>query len=758
MITSTFNPELPHAYLRYGRMSGEEQNPRSPDQQFDDIDRTKRKEGRDNWLHLTDFRDDAISGRYNRKRPGFRQMLDAIRSGLLKPDLILVDTIERFARLEDLPAIREELRKKYGVLILTSDTRFADPTSTVGRIYGAMESIRASSAAAQKAHDVLRGKIDVVMMKRWPGGAPPCGYRLAARHELLTRRNGKTVENVYHVLEPDPATVEIPRLVYQLAYDSGGGRTQITRKLNEDADFVRRFGKISEALVGSIMTSTVYKGIFRFNFLATDIEDDCRISRKKDPDEVIYVEDFCEGIVDVKIVDKVHADVRNRSEKLLALRAAKRQPDGKQIQPLGAGLILVYPLTGLVRCALCGAAMRPSKSGAKSKDAACYYYYRCPCAGHGRCENKLYLRGPWLWEAVIARLRDVLFPLPKDGEKACPDWLPELIAEVRPDLATRLDQDQDRRPMLEKEVKEIESKVAGWTETLSKTDLPSLVRTQVERQTCIALERKQEIEVGLNLLAGKTKHVDTVLDLGAAIDRLQHLDDVLASGNPSDINVELSLHIESILVHPNGTVVMRTNRLGIFEGAAEILAGDPVDICAVDCTDEQPEGSQIRPRALSRRRTTRVADTSPLAKADGVMEELVPLPEKWVDEAIFRMPELVSWAEEHAIEVAERRVLGLTVDQLSKEFDKTPPTIRSALRHAAAMDERFRGLPKKMPRARWHEDRALDVAAKKAEGLSTNDLAAFFQRSAPTILKALAHAELLGQQQFPPHRNIVGWG
>ena len=172
MITTKFDPDQPLRYLRYGRMSGEEQNPRSPDQQFDDVDRTKKKQRRDNWVHVKDFRDDAISGRYNRKRPGFRQMLDEIRSGILQVDAILVDTIERFARLEGLPAIREELRKKYGVLILTSDTGFTDPTSTVGRIYGAMEAVRAASAAAQKAHDVLRGKIDVVMMKRWPGGPP----------------------------------------------------------------------------------------------------------------------------------------------------------------------------------------------------------------------------------------------------------------------------------------------------------------------------------------------------------------------------------------------------------------------------------------------------------------------------------------------------------------------------------------------------------------------------------------------------------
>ena len=112
------------------------------------------------------------------------------------------------------------------------------------------------------------------------------------------------------------------------------------------------------------------------------------------------------------------------------------------------------------------------------------------------------------------------------------------------------------------------------------------------------------------------------------------------------------------------------------------------------------------------------------------------------------MPELLSWAEEHAIEVAERRLKDRTVEQLCVEFGKTPPTIRDALRHAARKDDRFKQLPRKMPRARWHEDHALEVAAEKkeGEGLSTKHLAAFFHKSEPTILKALAHAATLAEQ------------
>ena len=94
------------------------------------------------------------------------------------------------------------------------------------------------------------------------------------------------------------------------------------------------------------------------------------------------------------------------------------------------------------------------------------------------------------------------------------------------------------------------------------------------------------------------------------------------------------------------------------------------DVSVLDDAGADRDGFQIRPRALSRRCTTKLAETSKLAKADGVIEGHVQLPEKWVDEAIFKMPELISWAKEHAIEVAESRQLGRTIEQLCVEFDK----------------------------------------------------------------------------------------
>lgn len=740
MIATNFDPSLPLRYVRYGRMSTEGQNPRSPDQQFDEIERTKNRRGYANWRLVGEWRDDGISGRYMRKRPGFREMIESIRSGRLQVDAILVDTLERFGRAHEVETVREELRIKHGALVLTADSDFSDPTSVVGQVYGSVETFRARSAASQKAHDVMRGKLDCAALKRWPGGSPPCGYRLAIRQECRTRRNGREVESHHHVLEPDPEKTALPIKVYNIAYATGWGRMRIAKAINSDSTITAKFGRVSESLVGSIMTNPIYKGVLRFNKVRTDIQRDKRLVRKNDETEIVVVEEFCEPLVAAEIVDKVHADVEARSQKLLALRMAKSKSNGKQIKPLDPGLILVYPLTGMVRCGICGAAMRPSRSGAKSKRSASYYYYRCPCAGDGRCRNKIYLRGPWLWEVVIARLRDTLFPL---GNQSMPA-LKLLIDEVRAEVQQKLRGEQDARPSLERELANIASKVKGWTATLSHDNLSPLVREQVEIEFAAALDRKQIIQDEIALLTSASGKIEEMLDAAVVVERLQRLEAVLASGPASDINVELSRHIDAIVVSPDGSVVMRTNRLGIFNGIPQILGrkreyDEPAE--------SQPNGESayaVRPRALTRRHTMVTTCEDPLADPEGATANLgLVLPEKWVDESIYMMPQLTSWAQDHAHEVAEARRRGGTLARIAEEFGVTPPTVRKALKIAQRQDATLAQLPKRVARQSWTRKNYRDVVARKAAGQSTAEIAAAVGKSETTIRQALLYAKRL---------------
>ena len=72
-------------------------------------------------------------------------------------------------------------------------------------------------------------------------------------------------------------------------------------------------------------------------------------------------------------------------------------------------------------------------------------------------------------------------------------WLPELTAAVRRELSKLSKGQDDRRPALEQEIKGLDEKIAGWSESLANPNLPSALRLAIETQWSSALERKQEI-------------------------------------------------------------------------------------------------------------------------------------------------------------------------------------------------------------------------------------------------------------------------
>ena len=84
-------------------------------------------------------------------------------------------------------------------------------------------------------------------------------------------------------------------------------------------------------------------------------------------------------------------------------------------------------------------------------------------------------------------------------------------------------------------------------------------------------------------------------------------------------------------------------------------------------------------------------------------------------EHVFAVPERLSWAQAHALEVGKLRATGLTIERLVEHFGKCTPTIRKALRHAARRDESAKRLPKKMPRGNWAEDHSAEVKKLKAK-------------------------------------------
>lgn len=408
MLKHHFQPERSHAYVIYARMSSDRQNERSPEQQVDTIETVIRRLGYP-WTAVETFIDRGISGQYLRKRTEFQRMLSAIRSRRLKVSYILVDTLERLGRADEIADIRRELATHYGVLVLTADTNFSDPTSVSGRAMAAFESLRSTEDGRIKAHNVFRGKKDAVRQGHWPGGRAPFGYKLES---VFVERSGR--KEVDHCnLVPDDSVSWIIKFAFASADEKGWRAVRIARALNEHPEIIDKSKPFHAATVNRWLAAPIYKGTLVWPQVATGVVNDTRVVERVAKEDQIVFENFCEPLVDPARWQRVQ-DLRRARQKRIC---SDHQHDGTSengMRPLSPGLPLKYLLSGLVRCGDCGIRMTLSPSPTYVTKAGVirrYASYSCPRYISGVCQNSRRVPEEWLRRVVIDLLTRRLFGL-----------------------------------------------------------------------------------------------------------------------------------------------------------------------------------------------------------------------------------------------------------------------------------------------------------------------------------------------------------
>jgi len=685
MIHREFDPFLPHPFVRYARMSSSRQNPLSPEQQFNTIDDVVALLGYP-WVHVKDYRDDGRSGRLIAKRKGFQRMLTDIRAGIVKPDLILIDTFERLGRADEIAIIRRELEVEHGVLVLSADNRFSDPTSIPGKALASFEQMRATEEGRIKAHQVLRGKRSAAERGYWPGGPVPLG--LKPESVLVTRNGAEEVDG--RRLVPDPRTSWIIRALWDKADETGWGTTRLARWLNGRPDVPDKFRPFYPDSVGYMLDNRIYAGDLVWERNSTDIINDTRRVVPNPEEQVRVYPGFCEPLVPAELWDRVHTLRRKRSEAIKRARAAKHDDDGKKIAPLAPGITLKHPLSGLVRCGHCGRAMQPISSGARSKAGRTYSYYRCVGRHIRTCPNKKHVPEETLRAAVLAALRRRLFP-PPEHEGDVPTWFGPLVHDVQHELDRTRDGDHDERPALHKELESIGKNNGGWSLTLANPKCPSTVRAEIEKHFDASIKRAAEIENRITEIEAAAALTKDAVDPEAVLDRLHRIADLLQNANPTALALELSRHIDRIECYAEGKVEMLTVKTGIFLGITELLSRSPdAGRGKVENALEAGDVKRINPRRRGKLRVVTTGSspaTATQAEDTGLdPARLAGLAGRffWKDEPVTL--ERRCWAAEHALAVSRKLAeTGWTQAGLARHFGKSRPTIRHALEMARNM-------------------------------------------------------------------------
>jgi len=763
MISHEFDPKKPYQVYTYARMSSDQQNPRSPDQQLIEIENLIQKLGYP-WEIVESFRDDAASGKYaERNRPGFQRMLTNIRTGVGKVDLILVDTYERLGRNISVAPIVQELSVEHGVLILTVQESFGDPTTPQGEMLKWFDDTRARADNRTKSHQVTRGKRDVVRSGYWPGGAPPFGYRLKSSMEI----NQGNYSLKGSKLEIDPTEGPIVQKLFKRAAETAHGPGRLARWMNDLPEMPDRYKPVHQSTVRYWLNHSIYRGVLIWGKQQADICKDVRVIRSRPESDWTSFDQFCEPLVSEELFREVQelALVRRNSQKV-----PEDQQSGKLIPPIANGISLVYPLSGLVVCGECGGHMRPVTSGRKSKSGKSYMYYACETASVSKaCLNRAHVPESWLRGVVIEKVQERILGMkvgdlnlvagssPLNSNEDESDlgkatfelndvtnlpWFTELFDIVSDEFKNLKGDQESAMIALQQEAKKLDNQIKGWILSLASLELPMDTRKLLGQEIDAASNRKQELQNIIERQNSALAGWNSMVTHGAVLQRLQKLASVLGKLNASRINVELSLHIDRISCYRDGHVCLRLCRLG--------LAPDIIDVLQLYQMEPGQETTPtlITPRRRSRRRIS--TGEAPSIELNALTiwaaepQRFKGLPACFFEEHDFNRPEPEFWYQQHAKAIAEKRKMGMSHDELAELFDSTATTIRKALKHAMLSDPELAELPAKRARPRWHEEKVGEVLELFKQGLNIPRISERLGKSEPTIRKAIEYAQACG--------------
>jgi len=340
------------------------------------------------WEIYNVYVDDGYSG-VDRSRPGFNRMLIDCENG--KIDIVLCKDQSRFSR--DIMVIEQYINDKF----IEWGVRFigvADNADTESESYSTMR-LFASAYNEMYVKDISSKIRRTLAFKRqqgqFVGSFAPYGYRISAEDK--------------HRLVIDEAAAPVVRMIFDM-YVSGDGYRRIVQHLNSEGiasptEYKRQTGSkyvnsnagtqglwtqstVARILANETCTGTLVQG------KSHHISYKNKKRKKVAKEEWVRIPDAHEAIID--------AETWTKAQQRLSGHARA----GKASQELS-------PLSGKVRCALCG---RPMKRNVYYNKARTIRYYGLQCgsykSGAMNCPNTASISGLQLERAIVDELNSIV--------------------------------------------------------------------------------------------------------------------------------------------------------------------------------------------------------------------------------------------------------------------------------------------------------------------------------------------------------------
>ena len=297
------------------------------------------------------YEDRGISGKNITNRPGIKQLLDDATKD--KFDLVIVWKLNRISRkLLDILNI-VELLNKYNIAFrsLTESFETETPSGKLQlNIMGAIGEFERETIA----ENVKLGLTARARDGRWCGGIV-LGYDL-----VEIPNEGKKRRNT--ILKINEAEANTVRRIFDL-YSQGYGYKAVVNRVNNEGHKSKKNRAFAVSTIKEILQNPVYIGKIRYN-VRQDWSKKRRNNINANP---ILSDGIHEPIIDMETWNKVQVILKERSKKHNKIYDSE------------------FPLTGILRCPVCGAGMTINRSTSKRKDGTrrINEYYSC-----GNWKNK----------------------------------------------------------------------------------------------------------------------------------------------------------------------------------------------------------------------------------------------------------------------------------------------------------------------------------------------------------------------------------
>lgn len=334
------------------------------------------------WQVAGVYCDDGYSAK-DIRRPALQALLGELQTG----EIVLVHRLDRLTRaIVDLHELIR-LFDRRGAMFRSATEGFLDTTDSRGRLMLNFLGVLSQWERENIIERTTFGKRKKAQMGEWGGGTPPVGYTL---EPIASDKEGKA--RTICRMVPDPVYAHLIPLIFD-RYLAGHGVRGICRWLNDELGARTPGGRrFTDAAVSRILQNPVYCGEITYGIKRGDPR---RVPSSHEP------------LVAAALFDTVQATFVARKE------SAPRRATGS------------YPLTGVARCGICGAAVDARRKPGPRVGQSRYYYL---CHGYARargCGTPPLTSVPGA-EAEASLLRELKrLPVPAGLEQFAAEWRAE---------------------------------------------------------------------------------------------------------------------------------------------------------------------------------------------------------------------------------------------------------------------------------------------------------------------------------------------